>query len=119
MLVYSSVAFLKLGLLITRFLDIPSFNGDSVNIVQRNNITVITWAAPVGFFTRITMKQCFLNTTCVQDHVIPAGVNELSVRESDGTEMTLMLWQDRDAVLSYSFTLTPVVVRKTNIPCLD
>ena len=88
------------------FLDIPTFNGGSVNIEPLSDSTVITWAAPVGFFTRITMKQCFVNTTCVQDHVISAGVNELSVRESDGTEMTLMLWQDRDAVLSYSFTLT-------------
>ena len=89
-----------------------------MNIEQRNNITVITWEAPVGFFTRITVKQCFVNTTCVADHVIPAGVNELSVRESDGTEMTLMLWQDRDAVLSYSFTLTPAVDCKTNCHAL-
>ena len=101
------------------FSDVPFFDGESVNTQPLSDRTVITWAAPVGFFTRITVKQCLVNTTCVADHVISAGVNVLEVRESDGTEMTLLLWQDRDAVLSYSFTLTPAVNRKTNIPCLD
>ena len=94
---------------------IPTFNGNSVNMELNGDLIMITWAAPVGFFTRITVRQCFLNATCVADHVIAAGVNSLTVRESDGTEMTLMVWQDRDAVLSYSFTLTPAVDRKTNI----
>ena len=63
----------------------------------------VSWATPSGFFTAVTLMQCGDSDddseTCINHNV--THVTTLTVRRSDGTVLTLVVWQDRDDVLSY------------------
>ena len=63
----------------------------------------VSWATPSGFFTRMTLTQCRdsgdPSDDCISHDV--TNVTTFSVSRSNGTLLTLVVWQDRDDVLSY------------------
>ena len=60
----------------------------------------------IGFYNNLTLTQCSRHGACVADHVIDVGASSVSVSRADGGEMELVVWQDRDDVVRYSFTLS-------------
>ena len=83
--------------------DQPAFDGGSVRAVTAGDAIRVSWATPSGLFTRMTLMQCRDNgdssDVCVNHDV--TEVTTLSVSRSNGTLLTLVVWQDRDDVLSY------------------
>ena len=63
----------------------------------------VSWATPSGFFTRMTLRQCRdsgdPSDDCISHNV--TNVTTVSVSRSNGTLLTLVVWQGRDDVLSY------------------
>ena len=54
------------------------------------------------------MEQCFDDDGACLEHHVVTGVNALNVSRRDGTEMELIVWQDRDPVSRHRFSLRPV-----------
>ena len=81
--------------------DYPAFDGGSVSVRAENDVIRVSWATPSGFFTTITLRQCrdSVDTSddCISHDV--TDVTTLSVSSSNGTHLTLVVWQDRDDVL--------------------
>ena len=83
--------------------DYPAFDGGSVSVRAENDVIRVSWATPSGFFTTITLMQCrdSVDTSddCISHDV--TDVTTLSVSRSSGTLLSLVVWQDRDDVVSY------------------
>ena len=100
-----SVNAVKQNLYLFCIADQPAFNGGSVETRAEGDEIHISWATPSGFFTAVTLMQCLDSgddnddSTCIHHNV--TSVTTLAVRRSDGTVLTLIVWQDRDDVLSY------------------
>ena len=79
------------------------FAGELVSVIAERDVIRVSWATPSGFFTMITLMQCSDSVdtpdVCISHDV--TDVITFSVSRSDGTLLTLVVWQDRDDVLSH------------------
>ena len=89
------------------FTDQPGFNSGSVGTVSEGENIRVSWTTPFGFFTTLSLIQCRDSNddseNCITHDV--TDVTTLSVNRSNGTLFTLVVWQDRDDVLSYQFEI--------------
>ena len=76
------------------------FAGDLVSVRAERDVIRVSWATPIGFFTRITLMQCRddASDVCINHDV--TDVTTVSVSRTNGTLLTIVVWQDRDDVLS-------------------
>ena len=74
-----------------------------MSVRAENDVIRVSWATPSGFFTTITLMQCrdSVDTSddCISHDV--TDVTTLSVSRSSGALLSLVVWQDRDDVVSY------------------
>ena len=74
-----------------------------MSVRAENDVIRVSWATPSGFFTTITLRQCrdSVDTSddCISHDV--TDVTTLSVSRSSGALLSLVVWQDRDDVVSY------------------
>ena len=75
----------------------------SVNAQVDGDVIQVSWASPSGHITAMTLIQCHdadeeHESNCSRHDV--KNVNTLVVNSTDGTVLTLAVWQDGDKVLS-------------------
>ena len=88
--------------------DKPVLDAASVSAREDGDVIQVSWAAPSGYFTALTLIQCHdadeeHESNCSRHDV--TNVTALIVNRTDGTVLTLVVWQDGENVLSYQIPL--------------
>ena len=85
---------------------------------------VVSWSLTYGDGdekANLTVRQCFaLNVNSSEaecrNHAVAQGVSTLTLNSSDGTNITLILYQGHDKIVAYNFVETPAGSSKLNCP---
>ena len=87
----------------------PGFGTGNANVTEDGDVIHVSWDPPTGDFTRVMLYQCHdpddEYDACVGHDV--TDVSSLTVSQSDGEQLKLVVWQDRDDVLTYYVIVNP------------
>ena len=85
----------------------PALSTANINATQVSDDIHVFWELSAGDFTRITLVQCHdphdEYDACARHDV--TNVMSLTVSQRHGEWLTLVVWQDRDDVLSYRISV--------------